>query len=45
MTIRILVDTITSYIRLADIRIIFLSWSRGGIFWWRRKRDDITHSK
>jgi len=42
MTIRVLVHSITPNIRLANIRIIFLSWSRSGIFWWRWKRNDTA---
>merc|ERR1711875_29945 len=43
MTVRILVDTIPSYVRLTNIRIILLSRGRGGILWWRRKRGDIAN--
>merc|ERR1712098_840564 len=45
MAVRILIDTIPSYVSLANVRVIFLSWSRGRIFRWRRKTDHIAHGE
>jgi len=45
MAVRILVDTIPSYVSLANIRVIFLSWSRGRIFRWRRKTDNVANGE
>merc|ERR1719481_1067560 len=45
MAVRILVDTIPSYVSLSYVWVILLSRSRGWILRWRRKREHLANTK